>query len=455
MNHRGAEATEQFRWNLNGLRDWPQKTRKGAGGAGGGRGAPMGARNAKPRPLGFCVFRGNSLPTALVAAQSPRGFYQPRQLSHSTMELSSQDIARYQRHLGLKGFGPEAQLRLKRGRVLVIGAGGLGSPALLYLAAAGVGKIVIVDSDRVDVSNLQRQVLYTEADCGVLKVVAAARRLRALNPLIEVDAVVGRFERANARELVRGCDVVVDGSDNFATRYLANDACVLEGKPLVYGAIHGFDGQLSVFNYKGGPTYRCLFPEPPAPGTVPNCAEAGVLGVLPGLIGTAQACEVLKLLSGVGEPLSGRLLLWDALTMEVRTVKLAASPNRGDIRELPPEGYGETCAVGEAGGADPDEMDVETLRARLGNPGGIQLIDVREDYERETAGTIEPSVHLPMSEINAWRVGKGLDPAKPTCVYCAAGVRSLHVLPTLRGLFGFADVRSLRGGMHAWASKGR
>ena len=177
--------------------------------------------------------------------------------------------------------------------------------------------------------------------------------------------------------------------------------------------------------------------------------------MLPGLIGTAQACEALKILSGVGEPLSGRLLLWDALTMEVRTVKLAASPNRGDIRELPPEGYGETCAVGEAGGADPDEMDVETLRARLGNPGGIQLIDVREDYEREIAGTIEPSVHLPMSEINAWSVGKGLDPVKPTCVYCAAGVRSLHVLPTLRGLFGFADVRSLRGGMHAWASKGR
>lgn len=392
---------------------------------------------------------------ALVAGRSPRGFCHRCQLSHSTMELTSQEIARYQRHLGLKGFGPAAQLRLKAGRVLVIGAGGLGCPALLYLAAAGVGRIVIVDPDRVDLSNLQRQVLYTEADCGAFKAEAAARRLKALNPLIDIVPVVGRFERANARELVRDCDVVVDGSDNFATRYLVNDACVLENRPFVYGAIHAFDGQLSVFNFRGGPTYRCLFPEPPAPGTVPNCAEAGVLGVLPGLIGTVQACEALKILSGVGEPLSGRLLLWDALTMETRSVKLEPSLGRGDVRDLPPEGYGETCAVGEGGEADPDEIDVETLQSLLKTPGAVQLIDVREGYEREVAGTIEPAVHLPMSAIDTWNVGKALDPARPTCVYCAAGVRSLHVLSELRRRHGFADVKSLRGGMNAWTRDGR
>ena len=207
------------------------------------------------------------------------------------------ETARYQRHFSLSGFGPGCQQRLKAGSVLVIGAGGLGCPALLYLAAAGVGRIVVVDDDRVEASNLQRQTLFTEADVGEPKAAAAVRRLAALNSLITVEGRAVRFNRGNAMELVSSCDVVVDGSDNFATRYLVNDACVLAGKPFVFGAVQGFEGQLSVFNWRNGPTYRCLFPEPPEPGTVPNCAQAGVLGVLPGLIGTAQACEAIKMIS--------------------------------------------------------------------------------------------------------------------------------------------------------------
>jgi molybdopterin/thiamine biosynthesis adenylyltransferase/rhodanese-related sulfurtransferase len=311
-----------------------------------------------------------------------------------------------------------------------------------------VGRIVIIDDDRVDISNLQRQVLYTDDDAGELKAEAAARRLRALNPLIKIEPCAERFSRANALELVRDCDVVLDGSDNFATRYLVNDACVLAGRPFVYGAIQGFDGQLSVFNWRAGPTYRCLFPEPPAPGSVPNCAEAGVLGVLPGLIGTAQACEAIKLLTGIGEPLSGRLLLWDALTMTTQCVSLAADPRSRQIRELPPEGYGETCATP---GVGVEEIDVATLRTALGHGHGPQLIDVREMWER-VQGSIEPSVHVPVGELGRNEVGAlaVLDPALPTVVYCAAGVRSLHGARLLRERHGFRHVVSLQGGCNAW-----
>jgi adenylyltransferase/sulfurtransferase len=365
------------------------------------------------------------------------------------MNLTPQEISRYARHLSLAGFGPEAQEKLKHGRVLVIGAGGLGCPALLYLAAAGVGRITIVDADRVDVSNLQRQVLYTETDTGQLKAEVAARRLHALNPLIEFLPRPERFNRANALELVQACDVVLDGSDNFATRYLVNDACVLAGKPFVYGAIHGFEGQASVFNWQGGPTYRCLFPEPPEPGAVPNCAEAGVLGVLPGLIGTIQATEALKLLTGLGRSLSGRLLLWDALTMETRTVALAADPRSRDIQELPPDGYGETCLRPLDTSAD--EIDGTELRRRLGE---VQLIDVREAWERE-AGAILPSLHVPLGLFAEGTVDTflaALDPTRPTVIYCAHGVRSLRALSELRLHHGFTQAWSLRGGYEAWRS---
>jgi adenylyltransferase/sulfurtransferase len=366
------------------------------------------------------------------------------------MPFTNEEIARYARHFSLAGFGLEAQEKLKRSRVLVIGAGGLGCPALLYLAAAGVGRITIVDADRVDVSNLQRQVLYTEADTGLLKVDAAARRLRTLNPLIEIIPRAERFIRTNARELVQASDVVIDGSDNFATRYLVNDACVLAGKPFVYGAIHGFEGQASVFNWQGGPTYRCLFPEPPEPGAVPNCAEAGVLGVLPGLIGTIQATEALKLLAGIGELLSGRLLLWDALTMNTRIVALAADPRSRDLRELPVEGYGETCLMSMD--TTSDEVDGPGLR-RLPE---VQLIDVREAWERE-AGAILPSLHVPLGLFagnTAAILLAPLDPGRPTVVYCAHGVRSLRALAELRSRYGFNQAWSLRGGYEAWRTAG-
>jgi len=363
------------------------------------------------------------------------------------MMFSSDEINRYQRHFSLAGFGPEAQAKLKAGRVLVIGAGGLGCPVLLYLAASGVGKITLIDADVVEVSNLQRQVLYTTEDAGQPKAEAAARRLRALNSLIEIVPIVARFTRDNALALVNDHEVVIDGSDNFATRYLVNDACVIARRPLVYGAIHGYEGQASVFNWRGGPTYRCLFPEPPAAGTVPNCAEAGVIGVLPGLIGTIQATEAIKLITGIGEPLSGRLLLWDALTMKTRTLRFAADPANLAIRELPLAGYGEICAVVPAE-ATSDEITVEELRHRISS---VQLIDVREDWER-ALGAIEPSVHVPLGSLAAEKRKDLvlLDPEHPTVVYCAAGARSLRALEPLRVRHGFTSVLSLRGGYRGW-----
>jgi len=366
------------------------------------------------------------------------------------MPFSTDELARYQRHLSLSGFGPEAQAKLQAARVLVIGAGGLGCPILLYLAAAGVGRLTVIDADTVDVSNLQRQVLFTTEDTGQPKAEAAARRLRALNPLIEIAPIVGRFTRTNAIELVRAHDVVVDGSDNFATRYLVNDACVLADRPLVYGAIQGFEGQASVFNWRGGPTYRCLFPEPPAPGTVPNCSEAGVLGVLPGLIGTVQATETIKLLTGIGEPLSGRLLLWNSLTMSSRTLRFTAEPASRAITELPPEGYGETCAVPQKAMAD--EIAATDLRVM---PHSFQLIDVREDWER-ALGAIQPSVHIPLGQLGTAQAAEALtalDSNADTVVYCAGGVRSLKALVPLRARHGFTSIRSLRGGFKAWSEK--
>ncbi|MDF3058286.1 MAG: UBA/THIF-type binding protein [Rariglobus sp.] len=364
------------------------------------------------------------------------------------MSFTSEELARYQRHLSLAGFGPEAQEKLKAARVLVIGAGGLGCPILLYLAAAGVGHLTIIDADKVDVSNLQRQVLFTTADAGHPKVLAASRQLSALNPFISIEPLDARLTRANALELIRAHDVVVDGSDNFATRYLVNDACVLANRPLIYGAIQGFEGQASVFNYQNGPTYRCLFPEPPAPGTVPNCSEAGVLGVLPGLIGLVQATETIKVLTGIGEPLSGRLLLWNSLTMTSRTLRFAADPASRAITALPATGYGETCFVPAR--AMGDEIAAMDLRAMAGS---FQLIDVREDWERQM-GAIQPSVHVPLAKLGTDEAAEALtalDPNADTVVYCAGGVRSLKALVPLRERHGFTAVRSLRGGFTAWS----
>jgi Dinucleotide-utilizing enzymes involved in molybdopterin and thiamine biosynthesis family 2 len=370
------------------------------------------------------------------------------------MPLSSDEILRYQRHLGLAGFGPDAQEKLRAGSVLVVGAGGLGCPALLYLAAAGVGRIVIVDPDVVDVSNLQRQILYSSADAGQPKARAAAERLRALNPHVDVDPRVERLARANALDLIRSVDVVLDGSDNFATRYLVNDACVLADRPFVYGAIQGFEGQVSVFNHRGGPTYRCLFPEPPPPGAAPNCAEAGVLGVLPGLVGTLQATEAIKLLTGVGEPLSGRLFLLDALTMGTRTLRLAVDPRARAVTGLPPDGYGEVCASPAPKSVTlADEISVEELRAALASPATApQLLDVRDDWER-ALGALSPSLHVPLKALADSDLTT-LDPVRPLVVYCAGGVRSAKALPILRQRHGFRIVRSLHGGYKAWTAAG-
>jgi adenylyltransferase/sulfurtransferase len=364
------------------------------------------------------------------------------------MALTREEIVRYQRHLSLGGFGPAAQERLRASSVLVIGAGGLGCPALLYLAAAGVGRIGIVDPDTVDASNLQRQVLYVDADRGQPKAAAAARRIRALNPLIRVDEHPVRFDRSNALSLVAAHDLVVDGSDNFPTRYLVNDACVLAGRPFIYGAIQQFEGHVSVFNLEGGPTYRCLFPEPPEPGTAPNCAEAGVLGAVTGLIGTAQACEAIKVLARVGSPLSGRLLIVDTLAMTTQTVALRRDPNGRAVTELPPEGYGETCVLPPAR----DEITAGDLRGILARGSPLQLIDVREGWERE-ACSIDPSLHIPLGTLEGLPAGglARLDPAAPTVVYCAHGIRSLRGVQILRDRHGYRSAVSLRGGMSAWA----
>jgi adenylyltransferase/sulfurtransferase len=362
--------------------------------------------------------------------------------------LSPAETLRYSRQLGLAGFGPAAQERLRSASVLVVGAGGLACPALLYLAAAGVGRVTLIDPDTVDVSNLQRQVLYATADAGRPKALAAAERLRALNPHVVVEPLVARLGRDNALPLVRAADVVLDGTDNFATRYLINDACALAGRPFVYGAIQGFEGQVAVFNHAGGPDYRDLFPAPPPPGAAPSCAEAGVLGVLPGLVGALQATEVVKILAGIGEPLAGRLLLIDALTSTTRILRLARSPGRAPITDLPPDEPRPAACVTPAA----DEIAAEELRAALAGPaeGRPQLLDVREDRER-ALGAIEPSAHLPLARL-AETLPAGLDPRRPLVVYCAGGVRSAKALPILRERHGFANPRSLRGGFTAWTT---
>jgi len=363
-------------------------------------------------------------------------------------DFSKDELNQYQRHLTLQGFGLGAQAQLKKSTVLVVGAGGLGCPVLLYLAAAGVGKIIIVDDDTVDVSNLQRQVLYTTLDAGKSKALCAARRLNELNPYITIVPVQERLNRSNALKLISSCDLVVDGSDNFATRYLVNDACVIVGKPFIFGAIQGFDGQVSVFNFKGGPTYRCLFAEPPPAGSVPNCAEAGVLGVLPGLVGTTQACEAIKVITGVGEVLSGKLWILDARTMKTLSVALALNPANLKITELPNEDYGKTCDIP----MNPiKEIDSPELRKMLKANPKLQLVDVREGWERELSA-IMPSIHIPLSQLQvaAHPLEASLNPSETTVIYCAGGVRSLKAAEILRERSQFKDTISLRGGIKQW-----
>src|SRR4051795_2833257 len=371
-------------------------------------------------------------------------------------ELSTDEILRYSRHLILPEVALEGQQRLKASRVLLIGAGGLGSPLALYLAAAGVGTIGLVDFDVVDVTNLQRQIVHGSKDVGGPKLESARDRLKDLNPHIHVEGYETRLTSENALEIVRDYDIVIDGTDNFATRYLTNDACVILGKPNVYGSIYRFEGQSSVFATEDGPCYRCLYPEPPPPGLVPSCAEGGVLGVLPGLVGTIQATEGIKLLLGIGEPLIGRLLLIDALSMQFRTMRLRKNPNcpacgTHEIREL--IDYDQFCGVTpESHVTNTNEIPEITpseLAERLRRGDDIDLIDVREPYELDIASI--PNVQLiPLGTLA--EALPTLDASRETIVICRTGARSGRAVRQLQAA-GFRRVYNLAGGIHRWADE--
>jgi adenylyltransferase/sulfurtransferase len=366
--------------------------------------------------------------------------------------LSHEEILRYSRHLILPDVGVAGQKKLKAARVLLVGAGGLGSPAALYLAAAGVGTIGIVDFDVVDKTNLQRQVLHGTAAVGRPKLESARERLEDLNPNVRVETFETRLTSENALDIIREFDIVADGTDNFPTRYLVNDACVLLGKPNVYGSIFRFEGQASVFFAREGPCYRCLYAEPPPPGLVPSCAEGGVLGVLPGIIGSIQAMETIKLILGVGEPLIGRLLLFDALKLSFRELKLAKDPDcpvcgrHPTVTEL--IDYEAFCGIGAAPTYEGVEVTPLELKDELDQGKELVLLDVREPHEYEIAH-IEGVTFIPLGELPE-RL-RELDDHAEIVTYCHHGGRSLKAVEILKAA-GFAKVRSLRGGIDAWAA---
>ena len=334
--------------------------------------------------------------------------------------------------------------------MLVVGAGGLGCPALQYLAAAGVGKIGIVDDDVVEASNLQRQVLYTHDDIGQPKAEVAAHRLAKLNPYVEIVPLVERLSRDNAKDALEGFEIVIDGTDSFNSRYLINDACVLFDKILVYGAIHQFEGQVSVFNLGDGPTYRCLFPEPPPAGTVPNCAEVGVVGVLPGIIGCMQALEAIKVVTGIGDSLSGKLLLYDAMSNSTKTLGLSPNPKSRKIVELPEETSFCGAKEAEVDSAVVEIAPVELVRMMKENPD-LLVLDVREDWERELS-RIDPSCHCPLGEFSSPEgppLPVDFHPEREVAVYCKAGVRSRMACEVLEAL-GYSKLYNLSGGMIRW-----
>ena len=362
--------------------------------------------------------------------------------------LTQSELQRYARHLSLPGFGLQAQLKLKQSRVLVIGAGGLGSPVLMYLAAAGVGRITIIDFDQVEQSNLQRQILYSANEQGASKAVAAAARIRALNPEILVESRQEPFSRENARQLIRAHDLVVDGTDNFPTRYLSNDACVLEGKPLIYGSIYRFEGQVSVFNLQRpdgsrGPNYRDLFPTPPPPELVPNCAEGGVIGVLPGIIGSMQANEAIKVLSGTGMPLDGKLYVLDAGSMLSRTINIRKNP---DIQITELIDYEQFC--NPAGRYQPPAVSVQELQEWRQQGSDFQLIDVREPSEYEIAnlgGQLRP-----LADLEQW--APEYAKTQRLVLHCRSGQRSARAVKQLQEM-GYQQVFNLEGGLLAWAKE--
>jgi adenylyltransferase/sulfurtransferase len=365
--------------------------------------------------------------------------------------LTSEELVRYSRHIALPEVGTPGQQRLKAARVLCVGAGGLGSPAAMYLAAAGVGTLGLVDFDAVDVTNLQRQILHGTADVGRPKLESARARLLSINPHLGVEPHQQAITAGNVMELVSRYDVVIDGSDNFATRYVVNDACVIAGRPNIYGSIFRFEGQASVFAMRSGPCYRCLHPDPPPAGLVPDCAEGGVLGVLPGVIGTVQATETIKLILGIGEPLVGRLLLYDALKMRFREIRLPKDPEclvcgSDPIIHEPADlvGY---CLPGtprrqEAHG----DITVQELKARIDRGEHLLVIDVREPFEFEIC-RIPGAVLIPLAQLPS-RLGE-LDPTSEVILQCKVGARSARAAAFLEAQ-GFANARNLTGGILAW-----
>jgi molybdopterin/thiamine biosynthesis adenylyltransferase/rhodanese-related sulfurtransferase len=368
------------------------------------------------------------------------------------MRLSAEELQRYSRHLLMPEVTSEGQKRLKAARILCVGAGGLGSPAALYLAAAGVGTIGIVDFDDVDLSNLQRQILHGTKDIGRSKLESARDRLRDINPEIEIELHECRFSSENAPELVAQYDVVVDGSDNFPTRYLSNDVCVFARKPNVYGSVFRFEGQTTVFApHLGGPCYRCLFPEPPPPDSVPNCAQAGVLGVLPGIIGMLQAIETIKLIVGIGEPLVGRLLHFDALKVKFRELNLRRDPECPVCGEKPiifsPIDYEQFC--GARNEYETPTMSAHELKRKIDAREPFDLIDVREAFEYEIA-RIDGAKLIPLGEI-ADRVSE-LQRERPIVIHCHSGQRSAEAVRLLQQR-GFANVYNLEGGIDAWSDQ--
>ncbi len=373
-------------------------------------------------------------------------------------ELSHEEIHRYSRHLLIPDVGLEGQRKLKAASVLIVGTGGLGSPVALYLAAAGVGRIGLVDYDVVDFSNLQRQIVHGESRLGDLKVESARDRLLDLNPEIQVDIHNTFLSSDNAFEIAEPYDIIIDGTDNFPTRYLVNDLCVLTGKANVYGSIYRFDGQASVFDARVGPCYRCLFPEPPPPGLVPSCAEGGVLGVLPGTIGSIQATEALKLILGIGEPLIGRLLLYDALDLSFQTVKLQKNPDckvcgkDPEVTEL--IDYEDFCGIPahdheEGSAGEQWDITAPELAEKLKRGEDLRLIDVREPHELEIS-RLEGEELIPLGQFASHL--SDLDSSQEIVLFCKSGTRSTRALEILASA-GFKKVKNLKGGINAWAQE--
>jgi molybdopterin/thiamine biosynthesis adenylyltransferase/rhodanese-related sulfurtransferase len=378
------------------------------------------------------------------------------------LTLSKDEILRYSRHLIVPEVGMEGQLKLKAAKVLLVGTGGLGAPLGLYLAAAGIGRIGLVDFDVVDFTNLQRQVIHFTKDVGRPKIDSAAEKMQALNPNVEIVKHEVALSSENALGIIKDYDYVVDGTDNFPTRYLVNDACVLLGKPNVYGSIFRFEGQASIFAYAGGPCYRCLYPEPPPPGLVPSCAEGGVLGILPGTIGLIQATETVKLILGIGEPLVGRLLLYDALGMRFRELKLRKNPECpicGDRRTITKLiDYHQFCGVPQhvpqeapkqENQVTEGEIEVTEVKEKLDRVDNFVLIDVREPHEYQICN-IPAAKLIPLGEVG--RRLDELDPEADIVIHCKSGMRSARACGILKAA-GFKHVRNMKGGILAWSDQ--